>query len=230
MERIVKQPVIEETNSLIDPLRYAYCMSRGVDDAKIFILDTVHRHLELPKSSVRLLFADFSSAFNTLQLHILANKLSSRFYLEDQLILWLLDFLTHRSQRVLVNNTFSDLQNTSTGSPQGCVLSPLLFILYTDDCGSTQPNSHLVKYADDTVLLSLLSGPSQQYGSAFQEFVDWCDSSCLELSINKTKVMVVTFSNKQRALATAVTTTIHGGPVELVQISTNTWVPSSTVC
>ncbi|MEQ2255788.1 hypothetical protein ILYODFUR_017601 [Ilyodon furcidens] len=35
----------------------------------IFILDTVHRHLELPKSSTGLLFADFSSVFNTLQLH-----------------------------------------------------------------------------------------------------------------------------------------------------------------
>ena len=125
-------------------------------------------------------------------------------------------FLTHRSQRVLVNSRFSDLRYTST-SLQGCVLSPLLFILCTDDCRSTQPNSYLVKYADHTVLLPLLSGPSQQHGSALQEFVDWCDSSCLELNINNTKDMVVTFPNQQRALATAVTTIIHGKPVELVE-------------
>ena len=46
--------------------------------------------------------------------------------------------------------------------------------------------------------------------------MDWCDSSCLELK-TKTKDMVVTFSNKQRALSTSVTTTIHGEPVELVE-------------
>ena len=114
-----------------------------------------------------------------------------------------------------VNNTFSDLRFLrKPGSPQGCVLSPLLFILYTDDCRTTQPNSHLVNYADDTVLLSLLSGPSQQHGPALQEFLDWCDSSCLELNTSKTKYMVVTLSNKQRA---SVTTTIHGEPVELVE-------------
>ncbi len=166
------------------------------------------------RSTPTLLFAGFSSAFNSLQPHILATKLSSRFHLDDQLIMWILDFLTNRSQRVLVNNTFSDVRYTSTGSPQGCVLSPLLFILYTDDCRSTLPNCYLVKYADDTVLLSLWSGPSQNHGPALQE---WCDSSHLELNVSKTKEMMVTFSNKQRDLAAAVTTFIHGKPVELVE-------------
>jgi len=131
MEKIVKHHITNATNSPMDPLQFAYLTSRGVDDAKIFILDTLHEHLDRPNTSARLLFADFSSAFNTLQPHILANKLSSSFHLDDQLILWLLDFLTHRSQRLHVNNIFSDIQFTSTGSPQGCVVSPQLFILYT---------------------------------------------------------------------------------------------------
>ena len=117
---------------------------------------------------------------------------------------------------VLVNNTFSDLSLTSTGSPQGCVLSPLLFILYTDDCRSTHPDCHLVKYADDTVLLSLLSGPSHHHSSALVEFVEWCDNSCLELNVEKTKEMVVTFSSKQRELAAAAVSTVHGKTVEMV--------------
>lgn len=217
MEKIIKQHIIRATDSLMDPLQFAYRAGRSVDDAKIFILDSIHKHLELRDSSVRLLFVDFSSAFNTLQPHILATKLSSHFHLEDQLILWILDFLTNRTQKVRVNNTVSDLRSTSTGSPQGCVLSPLLFILYTDDCRATQPNCHLVKYADDTVLLSLLSGPSQHHGPVLQEFIEWCDSSKLELNVSKTKEMVVTFSSRQRDLAAAVTTTIHGKPVEVVE-------------
>ena len=125
MERVVKKHILTVTDTLMDSLQYAYRAGRGVDDAKAFIIDTVHKHLERPNTSARLLFIDFSSAFNTLQPHILANKLTSYFHLDDQLIRWIMDFLTDRSQRVRVNNTFSDLRHTSTGSPQGCVLSPL---------------------------------------------------------------------------------------------------------
>ncbi len=53
-----------------------------------------------------------------------------------------------------------------------------------------------------------------------QEFVEWCDRSHLELNVNKTKEMVVTFSNKQMDLAAAVDkggAFIHGKPVELVK-------------
>lgn len=70
----------------------------------------------------------------------------------------------------------------------------------TDDCRSTEPNCHMVKFADDTVLLSLLSGPPAHHNSALCKFVEWCDNSCLERNVNKTKDMVVTFSNKWRDL------------------------------
>lgn len=144
MERIIKEHITKATSSMMDPLQFAYQAGRGVDDAKIFILNTIHKHLEIPKTTARLLFADFSSAFNTMQPHILAEKLITRFHLNHQLTLWVTDFLTNTSQRGLVNCTGSDTLFTSTGSPQGCVLSPLLFILYTDACRSTQPNCHFV--------------------------------------------------------------------------------------
>ncbi|KAJ8388867.1 hypothetical protein AAFF_G00126230 [Aldrovandia affinis] len=55
----------------------------------------------------------------------------------------------------------------------GCVFSPLVFILYTDDCRILNPNHHLVKFVDNTVLLSLLSGSAQDHGPALREFVEW---------------------------------------------------------
>ncbi|KAJ8356961.1 hypothetical protein SKAU_G00197550 [Synaphobranchus kaupii] len=53
---------------------------------------------------------------------------------------------------------------TLGGSLQGCVLSPLLFILYNNDCKSAHTNYHIVKFAEDTVLLSLLSAQTQDHG------------------------------------------------------------------
>ncbi len=69
-------------------------------------------------------------------------------------------------------------------------------MLYTDDCRSTQPNCHLVKFADNTVLLSLLSGPSQHHCKALKEIVECCDNSCLELNLHKTEEMGDIFQQK----------------------------------
>lgn len=48
------------------------CIPQLKDDAKLFLMDTIHRHLEGRRASVRFLFVDFSSAFNIMQSAILA--------------------------------------------------------------------------------------------------------------------------------------------------------------
>ncbi|KAK3538472.1 hypothetical protein QTP86_003685 [Hemibagrus guttatus] len=49
--------------------------------------------------------------------------------LNTSLCNWILDFLTGRLQSVRIGNSFSSTNTLSTGAPQGCVLSPLLFTL-----------------------------------------------------------------------------------------------------
>lgn len=96
MERVMKKHIIMVTNPLIEPLQFVHCASNGIGDVKVYITATVHKHLEQLNTTVRLLFADFSSEFNTLR--ILVEKLSTCFHLEDQLLLCIIDFLTNRSQ------------------------------------------------------------------------------------------------------------------------------------
>lgn len=154
---------------------------------------TIHKHLELANTWTKLLFADFSSAFNTMQPHILAQKLSSHFYLDNQLILLIIDSLTNWTQRVLFNNTFSGLLHTSTGLRHlTAALHPLQWL---------QPKHHLVKLANATTNIAPWLSPAGVGGVVWQL-----------LSANEcgqAKEMVVTFSNKQRELAAAVTKTIH---------------------
>ena len=193
LEKLVKSLILPITESQPDALQFAYRAGRGVEDAKLFILDKVYTHLEKPTAHANILFANFSLAFNLMQPHILAHKLISDFNLGNQLVAGIVDFLSCRSQSVFVNRTFSDMRLTHTGSPQGCCLSPLLYILYTDSCRSAQVDRFLVTFADDSALLSLLFGSQQDHGPALRDFVEWCDDSYLKFNVSKTKELVIDF-------------------------------------
>ncbi|KAF7654596.1 hypothetical protein LDENG_00067420, partial [Lucifuga dentata] len=140
-----------------------------------------------------------------MQPHLLAERLLHDFNLPHQLILWSLDFLINREQR--------DSKLICTGSPQGCVLSPLLFLLYTDSCRSNIESSYLVKFSDDTVLLSLLQGPQSDQGKALSDFVGWYDNNFLDLNVSKTKELIIDFRRSKEEVKDSV---IHGDRVETV--------------
>ena len=96
-------------------------------------------------------------------------------------------FLTNRSQYVNVSGVCSSHVSISTGAPQGCVLSPFLYTMYTNSCRSAYSHNHYFKYADDTALVGLLSDDETDYRSDIDHFVSWCVANCLELNVVKTK-------------------------------------------
>ncbi len=103
---------------------------------------------------------------------------------------------------------------SNTGSPQGCVLSPLLFILYTDSYRSHKEGNYLVKSSNDTALLTLLQGSESDRGSALPDFIDWCDENFLDLNRLKTKELVVDF---QKNCVKPKASLIRGKDVEIVE-------------
>ncbi|KAK3515427.1 hypothetical protein QTP70_019918, partial [Hemibagrus guttatus] len=155
-ERLVLSYLKDITDPLLDPLQFAYRSNRSVDDAVILALHFILQHLDSPGSYARILFVDFSSAFNTIIPALLRDKLF-QLNVPDSMCSWITDFLTDRRQFVRLGTHVSDLQHISTGSPQGCVLSPLLFSLYTNGCTSGHQSVKLLKFADDTTLIGLIS-------------------------------------------------------------------------
>lgn len=99
-----------------------------------------------------MLFIDNSSAFNTIMLAILIKKLLL-LRVPYQLCTWILDFLTNRPQSVRLGPHLSSIITLSTGSPQGCMLSPLLYSLYTHDCTPTYTSNSIIKFVDDTTVV-----------------------------------------------------------------------------
>lgn len=79
----------------------------------------------------------------------------------------------------------------STGSPQGCVLSPLLFIPLTHDCTA---RFHIVKFADDTAVVGLIKDNNESaYTEEVRQLTTWCRHHNLSLNVDKTREAVIDF-------------------------------------
>ncbi len=154
-EKLVLAHLKDITGPLLDPLQFAYRANRSVDDAVNMGLHYVLQHLDRPGAYVRTLFVDFSSAFNTIIPNRLLPKLT-QLSVPTSVCQWINSFLTDRQQLVRLGKFSSSTRTISTGAPQGCVLSPLLVSLYTNDCTSKDSSFKLLKFADDTTLISLI--------------------------------------------------------------------------
>ncbi|XP_035769113.1 integrin beta-like protein B [Neolamprologus brichardi] len=132
---------------------------------------------------VRMLFVDYSSAFNTIVPCRLFTKLRD-LGLNSRLCAWVLDFLTGRTQVVRVGRCVSNSITINTGAPQGCVLSPLLYSLYTSDCVITHGSNTIVKFADDTVVLGAISNNDEAaYMDEVKNLASWCQDNHLQLNV-----------------------------------------------
>ena len=81
--------------------------------------------------AVALTLLDLSVAFDTIDHDILFNSLRDWFGVDDTVLRWIKSYLSNHKQKVKLGNSFSDAFSLPYDVPQGSVLGPLLFTLYT---------------------------------------------------------------------------------------------------
>jgi len=156
---------------------------------------------------------DYSSAFNTILPSRLFHKMTN-LGLDHNICRWIKDFLTNRPQSVKMGPHHSSFLSLSTGVPQGCVLSPFLYSLYTHDCTPTHNTNVIIKFADDTTVVGLVSrGDETAYREEVQKLTDWYVVNNLAINLKKTKELIVDFRRKKEVYQPLV---INGGVVERV--------------
>ena len=134
------------------------------------------------------------------------------------LVSWITDYLTERPQFVRLKDCVSETVLCSTGAPQGIVLSPVLFTLYTSDFTYNTESCHIQKFSDDSAVVGCIrDGQEGEYRSLVDNFVQWCRHNHLQLKTSKTKEMVVDFRRSQPPLLPV---SIEGGSVEVVNTNT----------
>ena len=95
------------------------------------------------------IYLDISKYFDRIWHTGLLHKCENEFGISGKLINWLKSYLSDRTQRVLIKNTFSIPRKINAGCPQGSVLGPLLALIYLDGL-STRTHNDILFFADDT--------------------------------------------------------------------------------
>jgi exonuclease III len=199
LERIVAKQIEEHLSShaLFLPFQSAYRKFHSTETALL----TVHNDIlvAMDKGKVTaLVMLDLSAAFDTVDHSILIQRLENWFGISGSALEWFRSYLLSRTQSVCVQGSSSEPHELFCGVPQGSVLGPLLFTLYTTPLGSLFDrhsfNYHL--YADDTQLLvsfdqSSLSTCCDSLSNVFGKVQSWMTANKLLLNPSKTEFLLL---------------------------------------
>jgi len=217
LERIIQTRLTSHLRSFpsISPFQSAYRKFYSTETALLRIQNDLLLAIDKRKLSA-LVLLDLSAAFDTIDHQILLTRLSSTFGLTGLALRLLTSYLTSRSQSVSIDSHSTTPSPMQTGVPQGSVLGPLLFCLYTT------PLSHLLSatalsyhfYADDTQLyISFNSSDSATSLATLSSTLDsvhaWLTSNRLSVNPSKTEYLIIG-TPQQRSKLTATSLSFQG--------------------
>jgi len=202
-----------EDSGLLPASQYGFRKGLGTCDALLHISHVVQTALD-SGSEARIVQVDLSAAFDRVNHSGLIFKLKSA-GVGGSILSVLEQFLSNRRQCVVVDGSASRFVDVVSGVPQGSVLGPLLFILYTADMFRAVRNT-LIGYADDATLIGVCDHPSKRVSVTHSltcdlRFIDdWCIQWGMLLNPGKTKTMIV---SRSRTVNPAFPALYHNGVV-----------------
>ena len=211
-----------ERHGMMEAHQSAYRSSHSTETALLKVKTDIIQALDNQEVAC-LILLDLSVAFDTIDHDILLNRLKSRFAVTGVVLKWLVSYLKDRSQVVeigvpLSEGNRSEFAKIRLGIPQGSVLGPILFTIYTvpigNICRKHQAAFHL--YADDTkIYLSFRpSIPSSKHEciarikKCIDEIGIWMTQNLLKLNNDKTEFILM---GTQQQLSKLDNTSLHIG-------------------
>ena len=192
------------SNSLSSSFQSAYRIFHSTETTLL----KIHNDLILAMDRgevTSLILLDLSAAFDTVDHSILLTRLQNWFGLDGLSLDWFSSYLSLRSQAVSINDSISAFSTLSCGVPQGSVLGPLLFTLYTTPLGSVISKNSLKYhlYADDTQLYISFTPTTSALSletltTTFNDILSWMNLNKLLLNPSKTEFLLI--GTKQQRL------------------------------
>ncbi|KAK7113027.1 hypothetical protein V1264_012392 [Littorina saxatilis] len=203
------------SHNLFPTTQSAYRAGHSTETALVRVMNDLLRAMDGGNLSI-LTLLDLSAAFDTIDHQILLDRLHLSFGLSGTALTWFQSYLSDRTQTVSAGNHTSKTSTLSLGVPQGSVLGPVLFILYTKPL-STLISHHSVSsqtFADDTQLRG--SCPPDRLDSTIRRVQDCVDDvkrwmTCNKLKLNDDKTEVLLIHPKNKPLPPSVPSSISVG-------------------
>ncbi len=194
------------------------CKNHSTETALLSVIDNLLFRSDNKLVSV-VSFLDLSAAFDTIDHDILLDRLRTTFGIHQTALNWFSSYLSDRQISVKINSAVSKTVSLQFGVPQGSVLGPILFTLYTQPL-SNFIHRHLFdyhKYADDTelqkaALLSDFDKLVTDTESCVADVKEWMNKNKLKLNEDKTELLAVsdtTLSDQRREMHVLVLHLFH---------------------
>ncbi|WP_419615719.1 reverse transcriptase family protein [Thiolapillus sp.] len=209
LEKVVLHKLLShlQANNLCNPFQSAYRAGHSTETALLRVINDILSALDNDNISV-LLLLDLSAAFDTIDHQILLSRLYSLFGIQSTALEWFESYLSDRCQFTSVNNSSSPQSQLKYGVPQGSVLGPVLFVLYTtplsDIIASHSVNHQL--FADDTQLqksapLSEIDNLTKELCACTDDIKAWMTENQLKLNDDKTEALLFSFFSSSKPAA-----------------------------
>ena len=187
----IKKHVMEDHN-MITEKQWAY--RKGYSTELLLIQLTEKWKTELEKGNfVAAAFIDFRKAFDSIPHYALLKKLQA-FGITGDLYHWIENYLNNRKQYTQINGKTSNQADVTFGVPQGSVLGPLLFSLFTSDLPNKVGAGDTYLYADDTTLYCIAKTADRAVNllnRALNELYEWSITARLTIHPKKCEAMLI---------------------------------------
>ena len=186
-------------NNLYSEHQSAYRANHSCETALVKIADDIFKAVD-QNTSVLVVLLDFSSAFDTIDHELLLHKLYTFFGIRDNALQWFRSYLKDRKFFVKIGDVFSKGGDLDCGVPQGSILGPVLFTLYSQDIKGVIENHGLNyhMFADDVQLYLPYSGNTSNLSalqSCLKDIIQWSKQNSLKLNDAKTKFLNISMKN-----------------------------------